>query len=131
MADPWYMLLQAARFGARSTALAPLQLPFVAALAATAYLAAGKDAPTWAIGIYIFIVAVLLICIVVAYFYFMSTKNVDALRSEAFILRKMEIQSRLGDSEKGELPPGEIIEGEIATETQKMLSDGSEKQNED
>jgi hypothetical protein len=102
----WELLLQqtsSAAGGARSTALAPLQIPFALLLAATVY-ASVHGAPWWLSGGLGVAAVVFAPGILKAYFIF-AKKMPDALGSERYSLRKMEIRHvRIGDVETLPLP---------------------------
>ena len=84
----------------RSTALQPL----LWALAAFISLLIGAimaKAAAWLLVTLVAFVGVLLLALLGAFFYF-AARQPDALRSEKFLIRKMEIeQSSIGDSERG------------------------------
>src|SRR5438128_2255169 len=94
------LLRAAASDGSRSTALAPLQLPF-GLLLASAVWSAIQGAPVWLTIALASGAGLCLLFLLGAFSYFVR-KNPDALRSERYSLRKLEIRRGLiGDSHHG------------------------------
>lgn len=102
------ILASARADGTRSSALAPLHIP-LAILVAGCILAVQVKAPMWLIICLVACLAIVILLYCFAYVFF-SFKDRDALRSETYSLRKLEIKhGLLGDDRTG-LKRVEIVE---------------------
>jgi hypothetical protein len=114
-------LRQATGGFSRSTALAPLQLPF--GLCATAALVSVTlpATPPWLTISFAAAGGVLGFALVGGFFFF-AVKDPVLLRSERFTIRKLELEGRVGDSNRGLEEPSPLEAQVVETEATQLPS---------
>jgi hypothetical protein len=91
-------LLQAQARGSRTTALQPLI--YMASVLLAAGVLGHDRLPGWALVGVIGLAFLVVVVFISVYIHFVRS-DLDALRSERFVIRKLEIQSKIGDSTTG------------------------------
>lgn len=113
------LLTRSTADGSRTNALNHLQW-MVAAFAVLLFIAAWGGTPDWLPRLFGGVLALLLICYLITHFYFM-VRDPDALRSETFKIRKMQIERGIfGDDQRVH----EVIRGQEDARTISMDQQG-------